>query len=109
MGLFSRGYAGGFPGLAPMCPRELVLKLPWCSLHHHVPLDLYEALPCPGRQEHRQPPAKAIFRSPAWKWQEIISVPPEESFTDILHGAVSAQNYLLPFRTFKIISIAEEN
>lgn len=95
-----------------MWGRESVLKLPQRSLPAlpcHVPLGRDKALPHPGRQERTQPPGKVIFSGPAWKWQEIISVPPEESFTDILHGAVCAQNYLLPFRTFKIISIAEEN
>jgi len=106
-GLLSRDEPGGFQGLAPAWPREPVLELPQHLLPCRVPLDLDKAQP--RRQESTQQPAKAIFSSPAWKWQEIISVPPEESFTDILHGAISAQNYLLPFRTFKIISIAEKN
>lgn len=112
MVLFSSSNPGGFQGLAPMWGKDLVLEVPWRSLPAllcRVPVGQDEALPHPRRQEHTQRPAKAIFSSPAWKRQEIISVPSEKSFTDILHGAVSAQNYLLPFRTLKIISIAEEN
>lgn len=109
MVLFSRSNPGG---RSKPWGKDLVLEVPRRSLPallRRVLVGQDKALPHPGRQERTQRPAKAIFSSPAWKWQEIISVPSEESFTDILHGAVSAQNYLLPFRTLKIISIAEEN
>lgn len=99
--LLSRGDPGGCQGSLPCVPGTRFSSRPagcrWTWTRR-----------CRTR-EGAQPPADALCSSSAWKWQEIISVPPEESFTDILHGAVSAQNYLLPFRTFKIISIAEEN
>lgn len=63
----------------------------------------------PWRRESVAPRTCLLRQLPGLETAKIISVPPEESFTDISRGAVSAQNYSLPFRTFKIISIAEEN
>lgn len=57
----------------------------------------------------QNPPGRGDPWLPGLEMAQILSVLPAESFADILHGAVSAQNHSLPFRTFKAISVAGGN